>query len=43
MTELNPLSGSVFLFCNRSRKVLKAVWWDKMGFWLRTYPGIRPG
>ena len=32
--ELNPLSGSVFLFCNRSRKVLKAVWWDKTGFWL---------
>jgi transposase len=23
--ELNPLSGSVFLFCNRSRKLLKAV------------------
>jgi transposase len=33
--ELNPLSGSVFLFCNRSRKLLKAVWWDQTGFWLR--------
>jgi transposase len=32
--ELNPLSGSVFLFCNRSRKLLKAVWWDMTGFWL---------
>jgi transposase len=32
--ELNPLSGSVFLFCNRSRKLLKAVWWDQTGFWL---------
>jgi transposase len=32
--ELNPLSGSVFLFCNRSRKLLKAVWWDLTGFWL---------
>jgi transposase len=32
--ELNPLSGSVFLFCIRSRKLLKAVWWDKTGFWL---------
>ncbi|MDR1443861.1 MAG: IS66 family insertion sequence element accessory protein TnpB [Treponema sp.] len=36
---LNPLSGSVFLFCSRSRKLLKAVWWDKwklrfLGFWL---------
>jgi transposase len=32
--ELNPLSGSVFLFCSRSRKLLKAVWWDMTGFWL---------
>jgi transposase len=32
--ELDPLSGSVFLFCNRSRKLLKAVWWDLTGFWL---------
>jgi transposase len=31
---LNPLSGSVFLFCNRGRKLLKAVWWDQTGFWL---------
>jgi transposase len=31
---MNPLSGSVFLFCNRSRKLLKAVWWDQTGFWL---------
>jgi transposase len=30
----DPLSGSVFLFCNRSRKLLKAVWWDRTGFWL---------
>ena len=27
-------SGSVFLFCNRGRKLLKAVYWDKTGFWL---------
>ena len=25
----DPFSGSVFLFCNRSRKLLKAVYWDK--------------
>jgi transposase len=30
----DPLSGAVFLFCNKSRKLLKAVWWDKTGFWL---------
>jgi transposase len=30
----DPLSGSVFLFCNRRRQLLKAVWWDKTGFWL---------
>ena len=31
---LNPLSGSVFLFCSRDRKLLKGVWWDLTGFWL---------
>jgi transposase len=31
---LDPLSGSVYLFCNKGRKLLKAVWWDKTGFWL---------
>jgi transposase len=30
----DPLSGSVFLFCNKGRKLLKAVWWDRTGFWL---------
>jgi transposase len=29
-----PFSGSVYLFCNRERKLLKAIWWDKNGFWL---------
>jgi transposase len=24
----------VYLFCNRERKLLKAVYWDKSGFWL---------
>ena len=27
-------SGNVYLFCNRERKLLKAVYWDKTGFWL---------
>jgi len=30
----DPFSGSAFLFCNRARKLLKAVYWDKTGFWL---------
>jgi len=30
----DPLSGSVFIFCNRERKLIKAVYWDKTGFWL---------
>jgi transposase len=29
-----PFSGDVYLFCNKGRKLLKAVWWDKTGFWL---------
>jgi transposase len=29
-----PFSGNVYLFCNRERKLLKAVWWDRNGFWL---------
>ena len=27
-------SGDVFLFCNQERKLIKAIWWDKSGFWL---------
>jgi transposase len=30
----NPFSGSVYIFCNRERKLIKAVYWDKTGFWL---------
>lgn len=32
--NLKVLDGSVFLFCNKSRKLLKALRWDKTGFWL---------
>jgi transposase len=32
--EQNPLNGSVYIFCNRERKLLKAIWWDRTGFWL---------
>jgi len=29
-----PFSGNIYLFCNKDRKLLKAIWWDKNGFWL---------
>ncbi|MCL2764514.1 MAG: IS66 family insertion sequence element accessory protein TnpB [Treponema sp.] len=29
-----PFSDSAFLFCNRERKLLKSVYWDKTCFWL---------
>jgi len=32
--ELDPFSGSIFMFCSRDKKLLKAVYWDKTGFWL---------
>lgn len=31
--EKDPLSGAVFLFCNKRRNILKAIWWDRTGFW----------
>ncbi|GHU58914.1 transposase [Spirochaetia bacterium] len=36
---LDPFNGNGepkvrYLFCNRERKLLKAVYWDKTGFWL---------
>ena len=30
----DPFSGSVYLFCNHERKLLKAIYWDRTGFWL---------
>ena len=30
----DPFSDSVYLFCSRNRRLLKAVYWDKNGFWL---------
>jgi len=29
-----PFSGNIYLFCSRDRKLIKAVWWDRTGFWL---------
>jgi transposase len=30
----DPLSGSVYIFCSRGRRLIKAVYWEKTGFWL---------
>ena len=32
--NLDALSNAVFLFCNKKRKLLKVLFWDKTGFWL---------
>jgi len=32
--EKNSLGGDVFLFCNKSRRLLKALYWDRNGFCL---------
>jgi transposase len=29
---LDPFSGSLYLFCNRNRKLLKLLYWDRNGF-----------
>ncbi len=30
--DMNPFDHAVFLFCNRERRILKALYWDKTGF-----------
>ena len=29
-----PFSGNVYLFCNKERRLLKAIYWERNGFWL---------
>ena len=32
--EKDPFSGSLFMFCNKQRRILKMIYWDRNGFWL---------
>lgn len=32
--NLNPTSGQLFLFRNKTQNKLKILWWDRNGFWL---------
>ena len=32
--KLNPISGQLFLFRNRSANKIKILWWERNGFWL---------
>jgi transposase len=35
--EQDPFSGNLFMFCNKSRTILKILYWDRNGFamWLK--------
>ena len=32
--KLNPASGQLFLFRNRTANKIKILWWERNGFWL---------
>ena len=35
--NMDPFSGSLFVFCNRRRTIVKVLYWDKSGFcvWMK--------
>jgi transposase len=32
--QMNPTSGQLFIFRNRTSSRIKMIWWDRNGFWL---------
>jgi transposase len=32
--QMNPASGQLFIFRNRTSSKIKIIWWDRNGFWL---------
>ena len=32
--EKDPFSGALFMFCNKPRKLIKVIYWDRNGFCL---------
>ena len=35
--DMNPFSGSLFVFCNRRQNMIKVLYWDRNGFciWMK--------